>query len=853
LVSRLVPRTRLFDKLDGGAGARLTLVVGAPGAGKTILLADWLDARPELPAAWLSCDAGDSDPVRFMNALIRALRRGYAEPDIGEDALELLSAEGEASFDVVAAISDDIDGLAGPRVVVIDDLHLVSDASAELLGEFLQSRPASLQVVVATRAGPPLRLNRMRAREELIELGDADLAFTTDETKEFFTRFGLELPDPDVEVVHRRTEGWSTGLQLAALSIRTSPDRVSSIRRAEVHGTTVAGYFVEEVLGQQSPEVTDFMLASSVLDELSVEACTALTGEGAADILEWLTNTHMFITVSDEQAGTYRYHQLIREVLQSELHRRDPVREASLHESAARYLLDAGHAGAAARHLLAAWDSVTAFELLSKRVVRDVLTNPTVGSALDLDEFRPELFAGVPEVLVPLAAELLWRGAFDRGARAVALARQTTVDPTRGGALALRFALVNCLYCSFVGEFDKALEYRAWARSFEATVTGVDDWIVSLDALAMYCHTYLGDFREARRLSAALVAGGTSVPLTDILCPGVMSQAALLAGDLAEAAALAETTLQAARRLRFERHFFAFHALRTVSQLALERRDLQAAMEPVELALGFVTGARPAFNFLSQLDRARIWAAGGNHEEALTSLPAARAALRSDESLLLAEADELEARLRLHLGDIRGARLAAERLPSPRRAVVDVLICLSGGDESAAGQAEALLDAATREPTLRSDIELQLLRARVALLAGRRDAPSTVRSALDVAQRNGFVQTVLDTAPELLEHVVSQPDLYPAAENLRPLVNAYVDARATARSRPRRGTVEPLTAAEVRVLTKMAEHYSFGETAAELSVSINTVKTHARHAYEKLGVTSRSTAIARATVLGLLR
>ena len=167
------------------------------------------------------------------------------------------------------------------------------------------------------------------------------------------------------------------------------------------------------------------MLASSVLDELSVAACTAVMGDGAAAILDHLSNAHLFVTVVDEATGTFRYHQLIREVLQAELHRRDPKLEASLHEAAARHLLDAGHAGAAARHLLAAGEPSKAFDLLSDRVVRDVLTHPTLESALDLDELRPELFAGVPEILVPLAAELLWRGSFERGARAVALARQS--------------------------------------------------------------------------------------------------------------------------------------------------------------------------------------------------------------------------------------------------------------------------------------------------------------------------------------------------------------------------------------------------------------------------------------------
>ena len=131
--------------------------------------------------------------------------------------------------------------------------------------------------------------------------------------------------------------------------------------------------------------------------------------------------------------------------------------------------------------------------------MRDVLTNPTIGSALDLEEFRPELFAGVPEVLVPLAAELLWRGSFERGSRAVFLAREARIDPSRQPDLAVRFALVNTLYCSFVGEFDEALRHRDWAMSFEASATGVDDWIVTLDTLAMYCNTYVGAVRPGAR------------------------------------------------------------------------------------------------------------------------------------------------------------------------------------------------------------------------------------------------------------------------------------------------------------------------------------------------------------------
>ncbi len=850
LVSRLVTRSRLFGELDRGSEARLTLVVGAPGAGKTTLLANWLAAHASGTSAWLTCDSGDSDPMRFLSALIAAVRYGVADPSIGEDARELLTVDNRVSIDAVAALADDLERL-DHLVLAIDDFHLVGNESGEVFAQLVEYCPESVQIVIASRIDPPLRLHRMRAHEQLVELRDRDLAFSVDETRGLFSGFGLDLSDVEVEAVRDRTEGWSVGLQMAALSMRAAPERTASVYRTEVSSQTVAGYFLEEVLYRQPREVAEFMLATSVLDELSAPACEAVIGANAATILESLVTAHLFVTVVDEQAGTYRYHQLIKEVLQAELHARDAIREANLHEAAARQLLSSGHAGAAARHLLAAGDSEAAFNLLSDRVVRDVLTNPTIGSALDLEEFRPELFAGVPEVLVPLAAELLWRGSFEPGSRAVFLAREARIDPSRQPDLAVRFALVNTLYCSFVGEFDEALRHRDWAMSFATSATGVDDWIVSLETLAMYCYTYVGQYGRAHELADMLVATSTTLPLTDILCSGVMSQAAVLEGSLEAAAVSAEAAHEAARRLGFDRHFFAFHALRTLGQLALERRDFTTAIELVESALGMVSGARPAFNYLAQLDRARIWAAGGQWDDALASLPAARSSLRSNDSRLLRDADELEAHLRFALGDPHGARTAAQRLPPGRRMVTEVILDLAEGDNAAAEL--ALRDAPAIGSTTRSDVELQLLRANLTLVRSPADAPHVIRRALDAAHRLGYIQTVLDTAPQVLDHVSSNRDLYPHSEALAALVPAYREARAVTRGSPVETTRgQPLTDAEIRVLAKLAENLTYSQAASELYVSINTVKTHLKHAYMKLGVTSRRSAISRAMTLELI-
>ena len=851
VVPGLVHRSRLFDLLDQGEKVRLAVVVGPAGAGKTVLLADWLAARPGRASAWLSCDAADADPVRFVTAIIEAARYGFGQPGIGEDARQLMSLDGVVSADAVAALADDLDAPDGMRVLVIDDFHLAGAAGADALRWLVEYHPPSLQLVVASRVDPPLRVHRMRAHQDLVELRDADLAFSVEETRSLLAGFGVRLDEPDLALVHWRSEGWVAGLQMAALSIHGSPDPALAAGRVQLGRHAVAGYFLEEVLSLQPPEVAEFMLATSVLDELSVPACTALCGVGSAKMLEFLYGAHMFVAIVDEQAGTYRYHHLIREVLQTELHARDPVREKRLHEAAAHYLIEPGQAGAAARHLLAAGDQAAAVSLLSEGVVRDVLTNPTVGSALDLDEIRPELFADAPEFLLPLAAELLWRGAFERGSRAVTLARQCRIDPGRQPELAVRLALVNMLHSTFIGQFDEALAHREWARPFEATAGRVSDWIVTLDTLAMYCHTYVGQFSEARQLADALTAASVSAPLTEVLCPGVISQAAFLEGALDEAGALAASTLTAARRLHFDRHYFNFHALRTTALLALERGDLAAAAEPVERALEMVGGARPAFNYLAQLDRARIWAAGGNLDEALASLPAARSALKSDHSALLPMAAELEARLRLGLGDQNGATSLTGRLPQDRRIVMSAAIALATGNPEEAAQ--ALIGAPAEGATIRADLELRLLRASVAISQSSPHAPALVRQALAVAERHGFAQTVVDTAPLLVDHVISDSHLYPRTRQRAALITVGLKARKRAARASQQGKLpDPLTAAEIRVLEKLSERLTYTEIATELYLSLNTVKTHVRHVYMKLGATSRSSAIKRAAILHIL-
>src|SRR6516165_12486387 len=205
LMPGLVRRSRLLDQLDRGDQVRLALVVGPAGAGKTMLVADWLAARPERSSAWLSCDAADADPLRFVAAIIEAARYGFGEPSIGEDARQLMSLDGEVSADAIAALADDLEAPDETRVLVIDDFHLAGAAGAETLRWLVEYHPPSLQLVVASRVDPPLRVHRMRAHQDLVELRDEDLAFSVEETRSLLAGFGVWLAESDLALVHRRS------------------------------------------------------------------------------------------------------------------------------------------------------------------------------------------------------------------------------------------------------------------------------------------------------------------------------------------------------------------------------------------------------------------------------------------------------------------------------------------------------------------------------------------------------------------------------------------------------------------------------------------------------------------------
>ena len=851
LPATLVPRPGLHGLLDAGASQRLTVVVGSAGAGKTVLLADWALTRPPGMTAWLSCDRADADPVRFWAGFAEAARD--VEPGFGADAADLLAMDGRMSADVTASLANDAARLPAGSAIVVDDFQYATGAAARDMTDLIERWPAeTVQLVLAGRYDPALRQHRLRMSGQLTEIRDRDLYFSLTESRDLLANFGVDLGDTDLALLHERSEGWPAALQMAALSLLGTGDGVRT-QALEVRSDEVAAYFLAEVLDQQQEEVAQFMLDTSILGTVTSEACAAVTGrEDAASMLRLIDEAQLFLVALDDERTSFRYHHLIRQVLRAELRARDRGREQGLQLRAAEWYESAGEARRAARHFINARQADRALALLQDKVVPDFVADPVMPGPLDLAKVGSAQLAEAPDRLLAVAADLLLWGDTGRAGQYLDVLERVQPPEQADPRLAARFTAIRAFQHAVTGQLQLAIDEAHAARELQEGVQPSDEWDLAVPLLLMTVHNCLEDFAAVEREAAAALEVPTfSEVVKQVVVPGARALARFDAGQLTEAAELAEAADAQAGRLGFGEHFFAVDHLRALAGFALEQRDFDTAERLTERVLSITEQRRPLHEFLALLDRGAIWAARGQVRDALASVAAARAVLEDPPPVLLARADEAEALIRLSSGDLHSPAVLAGQLTEGRRALLLARLALAAGDHVTARR--HLESSAADAPTPREDLVRQTLLAAAAIERGDPAAAGIVGDVLQVARARGFCNTVVTSAPQVASYLImhaTQLQQDPFAERV---TSAAMDVRATSQPVLQGGTrlAEPLTAAELRIL-KLLPTSTYLEMAATLYISRNTVKSHLRSIYQKLGAGSRSEAIERAVDLHLL-
>jgi LuxR family transcriptional regulator, maltose regulon positive regulatory protein len=405
----LIARDGLQALLQTGLDAKLCLLDAPAGSGKTSLLAQWCATAGAERVAWVSLDESDNDPTRFWLYVVEALRR--AEPDVGAAALRALR---RTSVDhervVLPSLLNDLNGIGSPLVLVLDDYHLVTDATChQTVTFFLDHLPASVHLLVATRVDPPLPLAKMRAKGELAELRVAEFQFTGEEAAALLNgAMGLQLAAEDVERLAERTEGWAAGLYLAGLSLRGREDPSAFV--AAFHGDHrhVADYLAADVLARQPEKIRTFLLRSSILRRLSGPLCDdVLETGGSAALLEELEHSNLFLVPLDDRREWYRYHHLFGELLRLELESREAALVPALHRRAAAWHRRGGDIEEAIYHATAAGEFTGAGALIGAHWLAYWRRGRRATVARWVDGLPEEAIAADP----PVAFVAAWIGA----------------------------------------------------------------------------------------------------------------------------------------------------------------------------------------------------------------------------------------------------------------------------------------------------------------------------------------------------------------------------------------------------------------------------------------------------------
>ena len=837
-----VRREPLLARLDEATEAPVTMVCAPAGYGKTLLLADWFATTAAPAVAWVTLDDTDNTPVQFWSAVLRALRDHGVLPD--DSPLRTVNPDPADIAGFLAELTDGLESLPDPCHLVLDDFHELVDAETlHGIATLLRHQPETLRLVLSSRLDPPLPLARLRLQERLRTLRASDLRFSDTDAAALLETSGVRLSPPQLRRLVDQTDGWAAGLRLAASSLRQAPDRNAFLDDFASDDRAVADYLVGEVLAGLPEDTKDFLAAVSVCDEVSPSLATVLSQrEDAGVMLDGLERESSLVIGVGPQRHWYRLHPLLRSYLRGDLDRRLPDRAVELNHTAATWFVAEELPREALDHAARAAETETVMTLLHDHAVALLL-----GGDHDIVE-QALIAAGRPvvdnDVWLTLIAALTYLEQGEIGVAGEHLARAETM-PATDGANPLR-RLVTATYDLVRGGARRLapLDWHGIVVGHDRP--GLETWARLLAGWASLC---AGDREAARQELDAAQQLARDRGLDYLVLHGLLARGTVagLDGDLGGLADAATEAVAIAGGRPASPCAAAAHLMLGFAHLL--RLEPEAAVAETAAATTAVGGAwTPRLRYLAAVAEGGARFDLGARQAALELVGAARRRL-AGRSLLpeLAAAGALvEFRCALLLGQDAAAgevlRWAGQRTgPSAEVALMTAWAQYVRGDRD---RVLRTLDEGGPALLTETVVEGHLLRSAVAIhTAQRTRARAELAEAVRIAELAGLVRPFRWADPRVRQLLVDQTGSFGAADAFAAGVR-----RAVASPGEHEGL---LTEREHVVLSRLGAQRSLDEVASDLAVSVNTIKTHVRAIYAKLGVNNRRAAVLTARQRGL--
>jgi len=911
----LVSRSHLVEQLNGGLHRKLTLISTPAGFGKTTLVTKWIqsqedDASSPFLVGWVSLDEGDNDAVRFLSYLITALNRTPGlETAIGIDALQMVQSPQPPPLEtILIAVINELALVTAKIVLVLDDYHLIDTPHIhECLNFLIENLPPQLHLVITTREDPPIQISRLRARGQLNELRALDLRFTLEEAAQFLNQvMGLNLSAADIAALETRTEGWITGLQMAAISMRGGKDVDGFIKSFTGSHRYVLDYLIEEVLNQQTEDIQTFLLQTSILDRLTGSLCdavrfginempssskgTTVTGqENGQAMLEGLERANLFIIPLDDERRWYRYHHLFADLLLQRLRQTQPEQVSSLHQKASAWFKQNGLIDKAIEHALNAEEFEQAANLIEDQAnkVWDQGEHTKLGRWL---KALPEkILFTKPQLTIFNAWSLFVNGQDGAAERSLEVAEQaqgirlesdfentpTNQDKfpdldqmkVRGRAAVIRASMASHRrdVSGIIQHARLALEYlpeedSAWRNIAAIALGDTHAYLGDISAVYQARKEELETSKRSGNIYTTMIA---SLKLTLIL---------RMQGDLQRAIKICQQQIELANESGLSQTTIAGGILVTWGEILAEINNLDEALHQAKkginlielgkdlamLSWGYVCIIRVLFSRGEMTDAEKIiqkmekLAREFHVPPAMVDLIAVwQARLWIAQGKLDAASQWVEERGL----DVDGAPTFQNEF---EHIALARLLISQGHLDEAARLLRALLETAKSGDRTSRVIEILIIQA-LAYQAGDEtvQAVTVLEKALTLAEPGGFIRTFVDEGPPMarLLYLALEKGIFP--DYVRKLLAAFPVEKSeqVPQLHPQSQEsewIEPLSDREIEVLQLIAEGLSRQEIATRLVLSMNTVKTHTRNIYGKLGVNNQMQAVGKARGLGLL-